>query len=162
MDENTVSIGVRLAALADAGLVRDVMLAAYAEHKGALPVDSGAHLETVDDVVEGMRRGGAVVAYDGREVVGSARFTAEDDCLYVGRVAVLPSHRRRGVASAMMRFMDEVAQQYGRDMVRVGVRRSLPGNVALYVSLGYEVVGVDPHPRGPDEVVTMTKRIAVK
>ncbi len=154
-----MALTVRLAALDEASLVREVMLAAYTEHHGALPVESGAHAETVNDVLADMRQGGAVLADDNDQAVGSARFMPEEDHLYVGRLAVLPSHRRRGVASAMMRFLEDVALRSGREAIRVGVRESLPSNVGLYQSLGFEVVSVDPHPRGPDRVLTMAKRI---
>jgi ribosomal protein S18 acetylase RimI-like enzyme len=105
-----------------------------------------------------MHEGGAVLAEDG-EAVGSARFVPEDDFLYVGRVAVLPAHRRRGIASAMMRFLEDVAIELGRPEVRVGVRESLPGNVRLYEALGFRTLAVDPHPRGPDRTRTMVKPV---
>jgi ribosomal protein S18 acetylase RimI-like enzyme len=154
-----MAVTVRVATVEEASLVRDIMIAAYAEHQGALPVDSGAHGETVDDVLTDMRQGGAVLAMDGDLSVGSARYLPEDGYLYVGRVAVLPSHRRRGVASAMMRFMEEVALRVGRGELRVGVRESLPSNAELYRSLGYDVLSIDPHPRGPDRTLTMVKRL---
>jgi GNAT superfamily N-acetyltransferase len=154
-----VSLNVRLAALEEAALVREIMLAAYAEHEGALPVESGAHAESVEEVQDKMRAGGAVVAEDAGQPVGSAQFTPADDHVYVGRVAVLPGHRRRGVASAIMRFLENVTLDLGRDAIRVGVRYSLPDNVGLYESLGYEAVSTEPHPRGPDRVVTMVKQI---
>jgi ribosomal protein S18 acetylase RimI-like enzyme len=140
-------------------VVHRIMRAAFAEHQGVLPVDSGAHTETVDDVRQVMARGGAVLALDGDEPIGSARYTLEPDALYVARVSVLPTHRRRGVASAMMRFLEAMAPSTGRAVVRIGVRDSLPSNVGLYRSLGYEVAGVEPHPRGPDRVLTMTRRV---
>jgi ribosomal protein S18 acetylase RimI-like enzyme len=152
-------ITMRPASLDEASLVRDVVLAAYAEHKGALPVESSAYDETIEDVLDKMTVGGAVVAEDGGVAVGSTQFTPEDGYLYVGRVAVLPSHRRRGVASAMMRYLEKTALDLGRDTIRVGVRESLPNNKSFYASLGYEVVSTDPHPRGPDRTLTMVKRV---
>jgi hypothetical protein len=44
-------------------------------------------------------------------------------------------------------------------VVRIAVRDSLPSNVGLYQSLGYEQVSFDPHPRGADNVWTMIKRV---
>jgi ribosomal protein S18 acetylase RimI-like enzyme len=154
-----MTLTVRLATLDEAPLVREIMLAAYTEHQGTLPVDSGAHAETVDDVLADMRQGGAILADDDGQAVGSARFMTEEENLYVGRLAVLPSHRRRGVASAMMLFLEGIALRSRRETIRVGVRESLPSNAGLYESLGYEVVGIDPHPRGPDRVLTMVKHI---
>ncbi|HEY3060837.1 MAG TPA: GNAT family N-acetyltransferase [Chloroflexota bacterium] len=154
-----MAVRVRLATLDEAPLVRRIMQAAFAEYQGALPVDSGAHTETVDDVLAVMRVGGAVLAYAGSEPVGSARYTLEDEAVYVGRVAVLPSHRRRGVASAIMLFLEDIARAEGRDHIRIGVRDSLPSNVGLYQALGYELVSINPHPRGPDRVWTMIKHV---
>lgn len=139
--------------------MRDIMLAAYAEYRGVLPVDSGAHAETLDDVMADMRRGGAALAYDGVAPVGSARFRSDADLLYVGRLAVLPSHRRRGVASAIMRFLERVAADGGHAGLTVGVRESLPSNVELYRGLGFGVTAIDPHPGGADRVLTMVKRL---
>ncbi len=140
-------------------MVHAIMRAAFAEHQGTLPVDSGAHTESVDDVRAVMERGGAILCFLDDIAVGSARFTVEPSELYVGRVAVLPTHRRRGIASEMMRYLEAHAAALGKSAVRIGVRDSLPSNVGLYQSLGYEVVSVNPHPRGADRVWTMSKRV---
>jgi ribosomal protein S18 acetylase RimI-like enzyme len=135
------------------------MRQAFAEYAGALPVESGAQAETLEDVEQAMAAGGAVLAFVDDTPIGSARFATEDSDLYVGRVSVLPSHRRRGVASVVMRFLESVAAERGLAAIRIGVRDSLPSNVGLYQSLGYELVSIDPHPRGPDRVWTMKKWI---
>ena len=133
------------------------MQQAFVEYTGVLPVESGAVTETLGDVLAAMQAGGAVLALLEGLAVGSARFRPKPDALYVSRVSVLPSHRRRGVASAIMRFLETVATERGRPAIRIGVRDSLPSNVGLYQSLGYERVRIDPHPRGPDNVWTMRK-----
>ena len=135
------------------------MRAAFAEYEAVLRPPSGALSETVADVERAMAEGGAVLAWSGDEAVGSARFGVRPDHVYVDRVAVLPTHRRRGIASAMMRFIEDLAQGLGRSELRLGVRGSLPGNVALYERLGYAVLSVEPHPRGPDHVLTLGKRL---
>ena len=136
------------------------MRAAFAEYIGALPVESGANRETLEDVAEGLRQGGAVLAFIGATAVGSARFRPEDDALYVNRVAVLPDYRRRGIATAMMRFLEDVARARNRTAIRIGVRESLPSNVLLYEGLGYQTLRVDPHPGGPDRSRTMLKQLS--
>jgi GNAT superfamily N-acetyltransferase len=130
---------------------------AFAEYTGVLPVESNATRETLDDVRAAIGNGGAVLAFDADVPVGSARFRPEGDDLYVARVSVLPERRRQGIASAIMRFMDTVAPDFGSSAIRIGVRDSLPSNVGLYQSLGYELVSIAPHPRGPDKVWTMRK-----
>ncbi len=134
------------------------MCRAFAEYRGVLPVESGATHETLDDVRAAIADGGAVLAFDqDLQAVGSARFRPEGDDLYVARVSVLPALRRMGVASAIMRFLEGVARDRHKLALRIGVRDSLPSNVGLYQSLGYELVSIAPHPRGPDKVWTMRR-----
>ena len=140
-------------------LVHSIMRTAFAEFQGTLQPDSGANRETVEDVQAAMREGGAVLAWDGPEAIGSARYVIHLDHLYVERVAVLPSHRRRGIASKLMACMEERARELGRPRIRVGVRMSLTGNVDLYRSLGYATIEVVPHQRGPDRIASMVKEL---
>ncbi|MCA1647616.1 MAG: GNAT family N-acetyltransferase [Chloroflexi bacterium] len=135
------------------------MRQAFAEYTGALPVESGAHVESMADVQAAMRQGGAVLAYLGSEAVGCARYLPEPADLYVGRVAVVPTRRRQGIASAMMRFLEDVAVSLGRQSIRIQVRDSLPSNVALYRALGYDLISIDAHSRGPDKVWTLRKMV---
>jgi ribosomal protein S18 acetylase RimI-like enzyme len=155
-----MAVRVRVAGIAEAALVHEITQAAFATHVGKLDPPSGALSETVTDAAAAIRRGGAAVAYDGATAVGSARWEITPDHLYVGRVAVLPAHRRRGVATALMRFIEAMAPGLGCQAVVVGVRGSLMDNVALYRSLGYEIVGTAKHPRGTDQVITMRKRLS--
>jgi ribosomal protein S18 acetylase RimI-like enzyme len=135
------------------------MREAFAEYEGILAVPSSAHGESVDDVRSAMQRGGAVLAFWEGNVAGSARYRVDPDVLYVGRVSVLPAYRRRGVARAMMRFLEQLGPTVERDRVRVIARESLPGNVELYRALGYRVVKIAPHPRGPDRECWMEQQL---
>jgi ribosomal protein S18 acetylase RimI-like enzyme len=149
-----------LAGVEDAPLVHRLMWEAFAEYDGTLEPPTGALMETVADVVAAIAAGGAVLAWDGEAAVGSARFQPEVDHLYVGRVAVLPAYRGRGLARAMMAFLEEHGRALGLPAVQVGVRRNLPGNIALYERLGYRIVREELHPRGPAYTsVTMVKRL---
>jgi ribosomal protein S18 acetylase RimI-like enzyme len=58
-----------------------------------------------------------------------------------------------------MMYAEEIAFEAGLARIQVGVRMSLPGNVALYKSLGYELIAVEPHPKGPDLIGTLVKPV---
>jgi ribosomal protein S18 acetylase RimI-like enzyme len=74
---------------------------------------------------------------------------------------VLPAWRGRGIAAAMMTFIEEHARALGHPETRVEVRLSLPSNVALYRRLGYRTISEQPHPRGPAfRTVILGKRVA--
>ena len=150
---------VTRASTSDAGLVDAITKAAFEEYRGVLDPPSGVVDETVEDVARAIERGGAMLAWDGDGAVGCARFEPRPDCLYVGRVAVLPAHRRQGVGTALMLEMECVARELGLSALRVGVRSSLPSNVGLYQRLGYEVITVEPHPRGPDSTIWLTRQL---
>jgi ribosomal protein S18 acetylase RimI-like enzyme len=154
-----MSVCVRLATPEDAELVHRVMQRSFAEYLGVLRVPSSAHAETVADVRRALVAGGGALAWLEGACVGSARFALEPDVLYVGRVAVLPEFRRRGIASGLMRFIEGHAPSLGCGAVRLKARAALPSNVELYRSLGYEVLLDRPHPRGDDRELTLIKRL---
>ena len=104
-------------------------------------------------------RSGGVIAWVDGEAVGCARWSVVVDeapaeaerpgsgrgrpgaFLYVGRVAVLPAHRGRGVATALMAWCERLAADRGLREVRLGVRLGLARNEALYRRLGYRTTG---------------------
>lgn len=149
----------RLATPDDASVMHEVMQRAFVEYLGVLRVPSSAHVETVDDVRRALLTGGGVLACFDGTCVGSARFALEPEVLYVGRVAVLPEFRRRGVASLLMRCIEAHAPKLGRDTISLKARAALPSNVELYRALGYQVVVDRPHPRGDDRELVMVKRL---
>jgi tRNA threonylcarbamoyladenosine biosynthesis protein TsaE len=107
---------------------------------------SGALSETVARAREDLAAGGGAIAEADGEAVGCLRWemTAEGS-LNVRRVAVPPSVQRRGIGRALMTWAEEEARTRGCGAVTVGVRITLPGNLAFYLSLGYEIVGGHRH-----------------
>jgi ribosomal protein S18 acetylase RimI-like enzyme len=153
-------IRVELVDATHAELVLRLAVEAFEEFRHTLVPPPGILRESAEDVARSIETGGAVIAWDGGIPVGSARFHPEPDHLYVGRVAVPPAFRRRGIAIAMMRFIEDHARSLGYTETRVQVRQALPSNVALYESLGYTVCGADPHPHVPDAIVlTLVKHL---
>jgi GNAT superfamily N-acetyltransferase len=80
--------------------------------------------------------GGAAVAWIGGEVVGAVRWAPRTGHLYVGRLAVLPTHRGQGVGAALVAFAETQAASLGLPEVRVEVRSALPGNAAFFRGRG--------------------------
>jgi len=61
--------------------------------------------------------------------------------LHVGRVAVVPAWRGRGVATALMGWFEDLADSRGLSEIRLAVRLTLPRNEAFYRRLGYRPTG---------------------
>jgi poly-gamma-glutamate capsule biosynthesis protein CapA/YwtB (metallophosphatase superfamily)/GNAT superfamily N-acetyltransferase len=148
------------ARIVDAEVVHRIMCEAYREYDAALdPPMSGAG-ESVAQVEDAMRKGGAVLAWDGATPVGSARYRLSSDFVRIKRVSVLPSVRGRGVATAMLGYIERLALSQGRTQARLAVRMSLSQNLRLYERLGYDVVEVKAHPRGRGVVGSLVKQLA--
>ena len=132
----------------DAQLIFDLTLAAYEEYRGRLVPESGVFEESLLDVQYAIGHDGAVIAYLDDEVAGCGRYeiAADRSHLYFDRLAVPPAFRRRGIASAIVRWFEGRAAELGVPEVRLGVRLALPGNIALYSGLGYEIDGYEDRP----------------
>lgn len=115
---------------------------------------SGVLRETAEDFARRLRTETAWVAHarpdDGGaatgDLVGSVFCARHDDALYVGRLAVRPDWRRRGIALALMQAALRQARDEGFARVTLNARIALPGNVALFRRLGFEVIAEQCHP----------------
>ncbi|SRR6266550_5360392 len=86
-----------------------------------------------------------IIEADGK-LVGSIFCAMNGDALYVGRLAVAPAYRRRGVANALMDAAKAEARRLGAKRITLGARIALPGNVALFRRHGFMIVRETCHP----------------
>ena len=140
------SEGLRIVACGPerAGDVHRLTQLAFAPH-AALDPPSGAGKETVERVRENLAAGGGAIAELDGEPVGCLRWFVDGRDLRVRRLAVVPSRQRRGIGRALMAWAEAEARRRGHGAVAVGVRVGLPGNLAFYRGLGYEVIGEHRH-----------------
>lgn len=147
------------ARIEDAALVHRIMCDAYREYDGAMNPPMSGTGASVAQVSDAMKRGGAVLAWDGATPVGSARYRLASEFVRIKRVSVLPPWRRQGIATAMLGYIERLALSEGRREARLTVRMSLVQNVNLYQRVGYQVVKLKPHPRGEGVVCTLVKQL---
>jgi ribosomal protein S18 acetylase RimI-like enzyme len=91
--------------------------------------------------------------------VGAVRFHHATDHPAVERLAVIPTARGQGIARALLAYHEELARQSHRPEVRLGVRLSLPRNMAHYQGLGYQIRSLHPYPEGTDTWALFTKSV---
>ena len=144
----------------DAELVHQIMCAAYLEYVGTVDPPMSATEESAAQVADALGRGGAVLAWDGAAPVGSARYRISGDCVHIKRVSVLPEWRGRGIARAILLYIEDLGRRHGCSRARLQVRMSLSRNVKLYRRAGYQLINIKPHPRGQDTVGTLVKELA--
>ncbi|RSD21883.1 GNAT family N-acetyltransferase [Amycolatopsis eburnea] len=77
------------------------------------------------------------VVEDGEVTTAVVRGALVDGWLHVGRLAVRPAHRRRGLASALMAALGTWGVEQGADRAVLQVAEGNTGALALYAGLGY-------------------------
>ncbi len=113
----------------------------FADHWGSLPMDADTWRSMVVDE-DTIRRELSFLALAGGAVVAMvlASVDAEDDprCLWIDRVAVVPSWRRRGLASALLLRSLEAGAQAGLAKARLGVDEESGWDApSMYRRLGF-------------------------
>ncbi len=140
-----------------AALIR-VAFAAQAVVTDPLP---SALRVTEADVVAHLRIGGGVVAEAAETLVGSALWAARDGGLYLARLAVAPSRRRRGVGRALVAAAEAAARSAGLPVVRLSTRLLLLDNRRLFAACGFVETTREAHPGHAEPTfVNMEKRLA--
>jgi ribosomal protein S18 acetylase RimI-like enzyme len=154
-----MDLQIKRATVEQAPVVHGIVQAAFAEYQGKLAAPPGALSDTPADAEHDISEGVVLIAWAGGEPVGTVRYRLEPDYVYVGRLAVIPNHRGRGIGQSLMAHIEEMAPGLGRRRIQLGTRKSMPSNIAFYTAIGYEVAGEEPHPSGADRVVWLVKQL---
>ena len=113
----------------------------------ALDIDppSGVLKESeVDFAVRLAREPCFIVEAEGK-LIASMFCRRDGDALYIGRLAVHPEWRRRGIANALMEAAKAEARRIGAKRMTLGCRIVLTSNLALFRHHGFVVVGYETH-----------------
>jgi GNAT superfamily N-acetyltransferase/SAM-dependent methyltransferase len=129
---------IREAAPDERALVHEITQQAYAEHRPAIG-DSGVFRETLAQIGERQEQGWVLLLaeVDGQPA-GAARIIRREGQLYLGRLAVLPQQRRRGIGQALVGACEAWGRAWGLAAVQLGAREALPQNRRFYEQLGYQ------------------------
>jgi GNAT superfamily N-acetyltransferase len=102
-----------------------------------------------------------IVATESQTLIGCAFAAIQDECVYVGKVAVAQSVRGKGVARAMFAAAEDLAREHGRRFLELQTRIELVENHATFGALGFEKVAETAHPGyNRPTSITMRKRVA--
>jgi ribosomal protein S18 acetylase RimI-like enzyme len=140
------ALAIRDAGPEDAALLLELMRHAFAEYRGALQPESSVFVETAAVIAHKLAEGGGFVAMQHETPIGCVIAEALGDRGYLGRLAVLPDARQRGVATRLVRSAEEFVRARDLPRIELNVRIALPGNVALFRSLGYRETARRAHP----------------
>ena len=146
---------MKIAEEMDVPVVYKLMLEAFEEYR-TLEVPSSALNESLDAfqiAIKNNTQKALLCSINGNPL-GSCRFTLKEDVLYFSRVSVTPLARGKGIAKAMLLWLEKYAYDNFQSTMECRVRLSLPKNIELYESMGYFI--------SKEEVVTNPNGYLVK
>ena len=97
-----------------------------------------------------------LVALDGERVVGTCRVLLENGVARLGRMAVEPGHRGRGIGTALLAHADHTMRDAGAERIRLHAQTESRG---VYDRAGYEPQGQEFIEEGIEHLA-MEKRLA--
>ena len=131
----------------DAQRMLDLILSAFAEYRGKLDPESSAFGETADSVRQALATGEGLAAWNDGRMVGCLILEPRGAAgLYLGRLAVDPAYRGRGIAGGLAQAAEAWARRRGRFHLELNVRLALAGNIRLFERLGYRETARKSHP----------------
>lgn len=136
---------IREARSEEVEMLRDILVRALSEYEARLDPPSGVHSETIASLASKLKEGGALICEAGGGVVGCVFYAPRADHLYVGRLAVIPEYRRRGIGDLLLRAVERRAGELGVPCVRLGVRIALGKLRAYYEARGYVPIVFHSH-----------------
>lgn len=147
----------------DADLILHIMLQAFDEYRTE-EVPSSALDETAEMITAEISNGelALIGCVDGRGAA-MVRFQLKDDFLYFYRLSVTPEYQGKGLAKALLAFLEHYAAQHRIPEIQCKVRMNVPRNLKLYESIGYSISKEETvtKPTGEElQVATMSKTIS--
>ena len=139
------SFELREATSADVPALASVIAAAFEVYRDKLTPPSSSLSKTPEAVRLELQTATAIVAVQATTLVGCVFYQANNDHVYLSRLAVLPAYQGEGTARALLLTVEERSLNSGHDKVRLQVRLVQERNRALYASCGYKVHSYGSH-----------------
>lgn len=112
------------------------------------------HIEHADSVV--------LVAETAGEILGFAIMQYGDDSAHLNLLAVAPGHRRRGIARALLAWLEETALTAGTFTIGLELRAGNDAAHAFYLALGYRDAGRVPrYYQGVEDAIRMVRDVRI-
>jgi GNAT superfamily N-acetyltransferase len=134
-----------------------LLRSAYAYMETRIDPPSSLLRMDVAQLEEKAREEALILAFEGQRLIGCGFASLREDCVYVGKLAVDATVRRRGVARKVMEAVEALARAHGRPYVELETRIELIENHETFAALGFAKVTESAHP-GFDRPTSITMR----
>ncbi len=133
---------------ADCAQVLTIIQTAFAPYAERLHPPSGVTRETEQTLREKLATNTLLLAKDDQMIVGCVFYTQHKEDpgeIYFGRLAVLPTYQKQGIARQLIARVEQDAQSNNYSKVVLYVRKVLTSNVQFFQACGYEIYAEGAH-----------------
>lgn len=123
-----------------------LILAAFASMNGRIDPPSSALRLTAQVLAEKAEAEIGHVAIEEGELTGCLFLRPEADCLYVGKLAVLPTAQGKGLGRRLLEIAEETAAALDLPALRLETRIELTDNHAVFAAWGFSRTAEKAHP----------------
>ena len=124
----------------------DLIRASFAYMEGRIDPPSSAIRLTVESLAEKARVEIAYAVENEGRLAGCIFLRPETDCLYVGKLAVLPSAQGKGIGRRLLDIAEKTACDLGLPALRLETRIELVGNHSTFAAWGFAKTAEKSHP----------------
>jgi predicted N-acetyltransferase YhbS len=135
--------------------VLSLIRAAFAYMEGRIDPPSSMHALTFDRLARQAVEGEVWAVEEMGRVIACVVLTPRPPVLYLGKLAVAPAHRGRGLARALVRVAEGRAEALGLRAVELQSRVELTENHAAFSAMGFVMAAETAHP-GFDRATALT------
>jgi GNAT superfamily N-acetyltransferase len=133
---------------------------AFAYMDGVIDPPSSAKLLTPQGLAEKAGQETCFVATEGGRLIGCIFAEVRDNDVYIGKLAITPSHQRRAIGRSLLEAAEDHARSVGKRMLELQTRVELNGNHAAFARLGFRETERTAH-AGYDRPTSLTMRKAL-
>lgn len=123
-----------------------LILASFASMNGRIDPPSSALSLTAASLAETAKAEIGHVAIDDEKLIGCLFLRPEVDCLYIGKLAVLPEVQGKGLGKRLLTIAEETAAAHGLPALRLETRIELTDNHAVFAAWGFTRTAEKAHP----------------
>jgi ribosomal protein S18 acetylase RimI-like enzyme len=123
-----------------------LILECFGEYRGKIVPESSALTDTAAKIESFFPDEHVAVAEQGGRLIGCITARRKPEHVYLGRLAVLKSYRRAGIAASLIASVEAFARRHGFTEIRLEVRIAFTGNQRLFQSLGFREIARHAHP----------------
>ncbi len=155
-----VELSIRPSAFSDWGGLHRLLIECFAFMEGRIDPPSSLNRVTPEDLRRKAAVETLVVARCDGELVGCGYLADRDDAIYLGKLAVTPRFRNRGILRSIVTAAAGLARDRGKPALEIQTRIELTENHKTFQSLGFVRTKTTSH-EGYDRPTSVTMRKAL-